>query len=60
MVLKGVCPKCGVTYYGWALGKPNNQRCEKCERDLVITNDGMVQEKENSTETSENESDEDK
>jgi uncharacterized protein (DUF983 family) len=60
MVLKGVCPKCGVTYYGWALGKPNNQRCEKCERDLVITNDGIVQDQENSIETTENGSDEDK
>ena len=57
MVLKGVCPKCGVTYYGWALGKPNNQRCEKCERDLVITNDGFVQDQENNIETTENEDD---
>jgi len=48
-------PKCGVTYYGWALGKPNNQRCEKCERDLVITNDGVVRDQNKGTETIENE-----
>jgi uncharacterized protein (DUF983 family) len=57
MGLKGVCPKCGVTYYGWALENPSNQRCEGCKTDLVITNDGMVQDRENSTE---NESDENK
>ena len=41
MGLKGVCPKCGVTYYGWALENPDNQRCENCKTDLVITNDNQ-------------------
>ena len=57
MGLKGVCPKCGGTFYGWALEDPNKQRCEDCKTDLVITSDGMVQDQENSTE---NESDENK
>ena len=58
MGLKGVCPKCGITYYGWALEEPNNQRCEKCKTDLVITSDGMVQNQKNDTDAIENESDE--
>jgi len=56
--LKGVCPKCGVTYYGWALENPANQRCEGCKTDLVITNDGVVKDQSKGTETTENESDE--
>jgi len=57
MGLKGVCPKCGVTYYGWALDNPNNQRCESCKCDMVITNDSKVQNQENGTETKQDESD---
>jgi hypothetical protein len=58
MALKGVCPKCGKAYYGWALGNPNNQRCEGCKMDLVITNDWMPKNQENTTETKQDESDE--
>jgi hypothetical protein len=58
MALKGVCPKCGKAYYGWALGNPNNQRCEGCKTDLVITNDGMPNDQSKGIETIENESDE--
>jgi uncharacterized protein (DUF983 family) len=45
MGLKGVCPKCGVTFCGWALENPDNQRCENCKTDLVITNDNQNQDK---------------
>jgi len=55
MALKGVCPKCGRAYYGWALGNPNNQRCENCKTDLVITNDNQNQE--NNIETKQDEED---
>jgi uncharacterized protein (DUF983 family) len=58
MGLKGVCPKCGVAYYGWALENPNNQRCENCACDLAITNDGIAQDQENSNKTKQDESDE--
>ena len=58
MALKGVCPKCGRTYYGWALGNPDNQRCEKCKCELVITNDWMPQHKENSPDTKQDENSE--
>ena len=54
MTLMGVCPNCGRKYYGWALGKIDNQRCGKCKCDLVITNDWMAQDQENSTETKQN------
>jgi hypothetical protein len=40
MGLKGVCPKCGVTYYGWALDNPNNQRCVEGRVRFLITENG--------------------
>jgi hypothetical protein len=55
MALKSVCPKCGKAYYGWALGNPDNQRCEKCKCDLVITNDWMPKNQGNSNETKQDE-----
>ena len=58
MGLKGVCPKCGVTYYGWALENTNNQRCENCDCDLAITVDGATQNQSKGIETIENEEDE--
>jgi uncharacterized protein (DUF983 family) len=60
MGLKGVCPKCGVTYYGWALENPNNQRCDDCDCNLAITKDGMVQNQKNSIKTTKNERKENK
>ena len=29
-MLEGICPKCGVRYYGWALRFPRNQMCGNC------------------------------
>ena len=27
-MLKAECPRCGETYFGWALENPENQTCE--------------------------------
>jgi hypothetical protein len=35
--MKGKCPKCGVSYYGWALGNPLYQKCEQCGNSLEIS-----------------------
>ena len=35
--MKGKCPKCGATYYGWALGNPIHQQCEHCGSSLEIS-----------------------
>jgi len=35
-ILKGKCPKCGASYYGWALNNPNQQQCERCGCELDI------------------------
>jgi transcription initiation factor IIE alpha subunit len=32
--LKGVCPKCGARYYGWALINSIEQKCDRCGSDL--------------------------
>jgi uncharacterized protein (DUF983 family) len=40
-MMKGICPKCGVTYCGWALSTPEFQKCERCGCDLEIYKDGM-------------------
>ncbi len=34
------CLKCGSRYYGWSLKQASNQRCDKCEVPLLITEDG--------------------
>ena len=39
-MIEGKCPKCGRTYYGWALLQPRNQNCSKCGVWLLITEDG--------------------
>jgi DNA-directed RNA polymerase subunit RPC12/RpoP len=39
-MIEGKCPKCGRTYYGWALQQPRNQSCSKCGVGLLITEDG--------------------
>jgi transcription initiation factor IIE alpha subunit len=38
--IKGICPKCGARYYGWALANPAKQKCERCGSDLEITESG--------------------
>jgi uncharacterized protein (DUF983 family) len=34
--MKGKCPKCGASYYGWALSNPIHQKCEECGSYLEI------------------------
>lgn len=41
MGLKGICSKCGSTYYGWALQEEKRQYCEKCATKLTITRTDM-------------------
>jgi hypothetical protein len=36
-LMKGKCPKCGAIYYGWALGNPLYQKCERCGNNLEIS-----------------------
>ena len=40
-LMTGSCPKCGVTYCGWALTNPAFQQCEKCGGALEIFKDGV-------------------
>ena len=35
--MKGKCPKCGASYYGWALNNPLEQKCEICGSLLGIS-----------------------
>jgi hypothetical protein len=35
--MKGKCPMCGAIYYGWALGNPSHQKCERCGNSLEIS-----------------------
>ena len=39
-MIEGKCPKCGKTYYGWALLDPRHQSCLECKVGLLITEDG--------------------
>ena len=38
--LEGICPKCGMRYYGWALKNPRYQMCGKCGIGLDIMRNG--------------------
>jgi len=40
--LEGVCPKCGLHYYGWALNNPSAQKCGKCSTALEIKRDNVA------------------
>jgi hypothetical protein len=40
-VMTGTCPKCGVTYCGWALVNPEFQKCDRCGCELEIFRDGF-------------------
>ncbi|MFC2045125.1 hypothetical protein ACFLUH_00395 [Chloroflexota bacterium] len=35
-MLAGKCSKCGETYVGWLLSKPEYQKCPKCDANLII------------------------
>ena len=35
--MKGKCPKCGASYYDWALGNPLHQKCGYCGSSLEIS-----------------------
>jgi hypothetical protein len=37
--MKGICPKCGACYYGWALASPQAQRCGACGSILEVSRD---------------------
>lgn len=39
-MLEGICPKCGIHRYGWALLNPRYQTCPKCGAGLDILEDG--------------------
>ena len=40
-MLKGVCPKCGATYYGWSLKRPDQQRCKVCGSKLLVYDESL-------------------
>ena len=39
-MLEGKCPKCGTSYFGWALRFSRHQMCPKCSVGLEILEDG--------------------
>jgi hypothetical protein len=39
--MKGVCPKCGTSYAGWALNNPKEQICGHCGSGLELFRDGV-------------------
>ena len=39
--MKGVCPKCGTIYAGWALNNPKEQICGHCGSCLELFRDGV-------------------
>jgi len=39
--MKGICPKCGAIYYGWALQDPLKRKCEKCGSTLKMMENGV-------------------
>jgi len=41
-MLEGKCPKCGASYFGWALRFPRNQSCSHCGAALKIYKDGEL------------------
>lgn len=43
MMLKGICPKCGREYYGWALQNEEYRGCDQCDGRLhVIQEAGAI------------------
>jgi len=39
--MKGVCPKCGTIYAGWALMNPHLQKCGRCGYALELYRDDV-------------------
>ena len=39
-MIEGKCPKCGASYFGWALQFPRNQSCSRCGAALKIYRNG--------------------
>ena len=39
--MKGVCPKCGTIYAGWALMNPVLQKCGRCKCALELYRDDV-------------------
>jgi hypothetical protein len=39
--MKGVCPKCGTIYAGWALMNPALQKCGRCSCALELYRDDV-------------------
>ena len=44
--LEGICPKCGLHYYGWSLINHDKRICRKCGGSLEIVRDGVITPKE--------------
>jgi transcription initiation factor IIE alpha subunit len=41
-MIEGKCPKCGASYFGWALQFPRNQSCSHCGAALKIYKNGEL------------------
>ena len=41
-MLEGICPRCELHYYGWALRFPRNQNCTICGAALDIIENGEL------------------
>jgi transcription initiation factor IIE alpha subunit len=39
--LKGICPKCEASYFGWALKNSPAPKCTKCGSELEIMENGV-------------------
>jgi hypothetical protein len=44
--LEGICPKCGLHFYGWSLNNPDRQKCGQCGGPLEIVRNGAIVQKE--------------
>ena len=44
--MEGICPKCGLHFYGWSLVNPDRQKCGQCGSPLEIVRNGAVIQKE--------------
>ena len=44
--MEGICPKCGLHFYGWSLNNPDRQKCGECGSSLEIVHNGAIVQKE--------------
>lgn len=42
MMLKGICPKCGREYYGWALQNEQHHGCGQCGGRLHVVQESSA------------------